>query len=439
MFGWVLVCATLVVGQSTPSSPPQTDKPKAAKAPADVNPEAALAEYNTLKEQTPMTAAAQWKLALWCEAHGLKEIAYVHFGEVVRLDPKRDAAWKRLGYKKHGNHWVTDAQIAEEAEQKKAEKHWLPQLKKIHKDIHGTNGIKKKEYAQADLDKINDPRAVVSLYREFAGGGNSDQMLLIEVLGRIDSPTSSKIIALMTVYGKTPEVRGRATETLRGRRSDDFLDLLVGLMVDPFKYEVRPVGGPGSPGILFVEGEKFNVNRFYAPPAAPTIIPQPGDVITYDQYGMPIINRPVGVQAILGEKKGVPGSKTLAQQKEIDIIQYAEISPSQLAMEAQRGALVAEAQLEADVNMIKLINKSRNEFNNLVIAVAKATTGKNPGNTPKDWRDALLAGNGVSRQSSPTPLKQTYGEMVSLAYNPVFAPVGFSTQSLSKINIFADS
>ena len=31
------------------------------------------------------------------------------------------------------------------------------------------------------------------------------------------------------------------------------------------------------------------------------------------------------------------------------------------------------------------------------------------------------------------------GEMVSLAYNPVFAPVGFTTQSLYKINIFADS
>ena len=30
-----------------------------------------------------MTAAARWKLALWCEEHGLKDIAYVHFGEVI--------------------------------------------------------------------------------------------------------------------------------------------------------------------------------------------------------------------------------------------------------------------------------------------------------------------------------------------------------------------
>ncbi len=38
-------------------------------------------------------------------------------------------------------------------------------------------------------------------------------------------------------------------------------------MSDPLKYEVKPVGGPGSPGVLFVEGQQFNVNRFYAPPA----------------------------------------------------------------------------------------------------------------------------------------------------------------------------
>ena len=68
----------------------------------------------------------------------------MHFGEVISLDPKRDAAWKRLGFKKHGNHWATDAQIAEDQEQKKADKFWGPHLTKVHKDIHGANGKPKK-------------------------------------------------------------------------------------------------------------------------------------------------------------------------------------------------------------------------------------------------------------------------------------------------------
>ena len=112
--------------------------------------------------------------------------------------------------------------------------------------------------------------------------------------------------------------------------------MLVGLLIDPYKYEVKPVGGPGSPGVLFVEGEKFKVNRFYAPPAAPDITPQPGDIITYDQNGMPIINRPVRQAAVMGEIKGVAGKRSL--QKEMDFVDYAEISPSQLKLEAEKGA-----------------------------------------------------------------------------------------------------
>ena len=182
----------------------------------------------------------------------------------------------------------------------------------------------------------------MSVYREFAGGGKSDQLILIDVLNRIDKPISSKVLALIAVYGKSTDIRRHAIEILRDRPSQDFIDVLVGLMTDEFKFEVRPVGGPGSPGVLFVEGEKFNVSRFYAPPAAPNIMPQPGDVITYDQNGMPIINRPARQSTIMGTEQGLSGSKNLLEEKEQAIIEYEQISPSQLAMEAQRGALVGQ-------------------------------------------------------------------------------------------------
>ena len=87
---------------------------------------------------------------------------------------------------------------------------------------------------------------------------------------------------------------------------------------------------------------------------------------------------------------------------------------------------MAKNQLEADVNLIKSINKDRKKFNELVMAVAKNATGKDGGQTPKEWRQTLAAGNGISKQPSRTPEKPTFGEMVSLAYNPVFAPVGFT-------------
>ncbi len=437
MIGSVLVASTLLVGQTAAPKHSGDQQKTASKVTVEVNPQKALAEYNGLKEKAPITAAARWKLALWCEEHGLKEEALVHFGEVISLDPKRDAAWRRLGFKKRGNHWATDAQIAEDQEQKKADKFWGPHLKKVHKDIHGSHGKTKQGFAQAELDKISDPRAVVSLYREFGGGGKSDQLILVAVLRRIDKPVSSKVLALIAVYGKTTDVRRQAVAILRGRPSEDFLDVLVGLLIDPYKFEVKPVGGPGSPGVLFVEGQKFNVNRFYAPPAAPNITPQPGDIVTYDQSGNPIINRPVRQATILGPTKPIPGAKTGFEQQEVDVVDYVQISPSQLMMEAQKSALAAKDQLEADVDLIKSINKERNRFNDLVMAVAKEVTGKDAGKTPKEWRDALAKANGVSRQRSPA--KPTYDENVALAYNPAFAPVGITTQSLFKINFKADS
>jgi hypothetical protein len=440
MIGSVFVASILLVAQ--------IDKPLQFKDRPSTTPDAAvvaadqgqaLAEYNALRAKAPATAAAQWRLGVWCEEHGLKDMAYVHFAEVARLDPRRDAAWRKLGFKKHGGHWTTDEQIAEENEQKKADKVWAPKLRKLHKDIHGTNGATKREVAQSEVDAITDPRAILAVYREFAGGGPSDQNILIQVLGQIDKPMSSQVLALLAVYEKTPEVRRRATESLRDRSADDFLPLLVSLMIDPFKYEVRPVRGPGSPGVLFVEGERFNVSRFYAPPPAPNITPQPGDIISYDQNGMPLISRPVGVLSSSDVKHGVPGSKTLVKETHTETDGYVEISPYQLALEAQKGAVAAEAQLEADVAMLKSINDDRKRFNDVIMAVAKDATGRDLGRTPKDWRDGLLAKNGSPKRSSQVTSKPTFPEMVPLAYNPTFSPVGFGIRTLKSTQVYVDT
>jgi tetratricopeptide (TPR) repeat protein len=391
-------------------------------AAATESPEA-LAKYNELKEKAPRTVAAQLKLAAWCEEHGLKAEAYVHYAEVVRLDPKREAAWRKLGYKKYGNRWLTDAQIAEAEDQKKAEKIWLPQLKKIHKDIHGSNGAKKREVARAAFEAIRDEKAIPSLYRQF-GSSQTDQILLIQVLERIDKPLATRVLAMLAVYGRTPEVRRHATEVLRGRASEDYLELLVDLLVDPLKYEVKSVGGPGSPGVLFVEGQQFNVARFYAPPPPPNVVPQPGDIISYDAAGMPVITRSLGQ---LGSRTGVPGSKIVAFDTDATI----QFSASQMMVEAQRGAAVAESQLEGDVAQLKAINDDRRHFNELVMSAASYATGKTVGTDPKDWRRAV-AGEKAEKKygEEPTskPKKPTVTELVPLAYQPVFAQLGLMTK-----------
>ena len=45
-------------------------------------------------------------------AKWLKEQANAHLHEVLRLDPKRESAWKHLGYKRVGGHWIKPEEAA---------------------------------------------------------------------------------------------------------------------------------------------------------------------------------------------------------------------------------------------------------------------------------------------------------------------------------------
>jgi hypothetical protein len=178
MIGVVLFCVTLAVQDA--ASPSAAGD---ANAEAIAGEDAARARYNELREKTPETSTAQWKLALWCEQNGLTVEAATHFASVVQLDPKREAAWRKLGFKKHDGRWMTDAQIATDDEQKKADKVWAPLLKKWHKVLHGG---KAQAEAEAEIAKITDPKAVASVYREFGGGGPVDQGIAVQILGQID-------------------------------------------------------------------------------------------------------------------------------------------------------------------------------------------------------------------------------------------------------------
>jgi len=268
---------------------------------------AALAEYNGRRERTSDTAEAQWKLALWCEEHGLKAEAQAHLAAVVRLDPSREAAWKHLGYKKVNGRWATDAQLeAEKGEaeaQKQADKHWRPLLTKWR----GWLGEKEKgrrDQAQRLLSQVDDPRSVPSVVTVFGSSSGEHQAVAVQVLGQIDAPASSRALAFLAIFGRTNEVRRVATESLKGRDAREYADQLIALLRDPIKYEVRPVGGPGSPGALFVQGQRFNVQRLYTPAALPSIPGGGASWLGYDENGLPVLHQIAVTSGTTGRMTG---------------------------------------------------------------------------------------------------------------------------------------
>ena len=254
---------------------------------ADAATAALLAEYDARRSKTPYTADAQWSLGQWADDQGLKDQARAHYTAVTRLDPTRELAWKRLGFKKHDGHWVTDAELAAaklDAEaQRKADRHWPPLLEKWKADLGRAS---RRLEAEANLLAVTDPRAVPSVGKVF-GSAEADGPKAVQLLGQIDAPAASKALAYLALAGASAETRRTATETLRRRDPREYANLLIAFITKPIRFEVKPVNGPGSPGVLFVEGEKANVKRLYeaASPIRPT------DQITTDRFGQPVVSR----------------------------------------------------------------------------------------------------------------------------------------------------
>ena len=206
---------------------------------------ALLADYNARRGRVGRSAGDHWKLAIWCEQVGLDAEARAHFTTVTRIEPSREAAWMRLGYKKVENRWVTqdglDAEKAEARAQKKADSYWKPLLARWHSALRDQEKARR-ERAQAGLDTATDPRALPSIIAVF-GKGAADQEIAVRLFGQIDSGLSSRALAMLAVFGESPEVRRAAVDTLERRDARDFVGLLIALIRDPLKYEVKPSRG----------------------------------------------------------------------------------------------------------------------------------------------------------------------------------------------------
>jgi hypothetical protein len=446
----------------------------ARQAAEDPAREAALREYLGRRARTPDRAEEQWKVALWCVQNGLKAQAVAHLHRVVALDPRREAAWKRLGFRKQAGRWVDpEAAAAEKAEaeaQARANKFWKPRLEHWREALAGRDRARRAA-AEEELGKISDPRAVPMAWAVFVRGGEAQQRLAVRIFDRIDAPGASRAMAMLAVFSPFPAIRQESKEILRRRDPRDFAGLLVGLMGDPVKYTVKQVGGPGTPGELLVEGQEANVRRVYTPLAPPTLMP--GDQLGVDAYGMPVATRilgsywtpamnvgrnltmagapadpgriagvlttaglPAGQSKQLGQTVAHNANEALSRIPQVtpgrdymvsqQVTESLQIPLGQMIMEAQASAVVAQQQLERDVANLQTYNAPIVETNDRVRDVLKELSGKDLGPDRDYWAGwaADLQGYAYNAQrvsvSTPPP---TVVEQVPLDYQPQAMPI----------------
>jgi hypothetical protein len=381
---------------------------------------AALSQYNAMHARLRPTADSHWRLALWCAEHGLKAEAEFHFGEVVRLDPKREAAWRKMGFKKINGRWRSDAQISAEKAEHEANKVWGPRLKQLHDALHHS---RTHADALAQLATVDAAAAVPSVWNVFGRGGAGDQLIAVQLLGQIRSSASTQLLAILAGLAPSSTVAARATETLRQRDPEDYAPGLVALIRKPLRYEVRPVAGPGSTGLLFVEGERVDLRRAYSAP--PPELKELHGSSTLLIPPSPILEEAHVIDVFLAEARRSPVALLASQM----IIQ-AVWQENQL--EAARAAAATREQMANDVAAIESINALIRQANERITMILRTTVGGTARTAPtrRDdpaawtaWLETRMGRTVTATRRSQGRPKMTVDQFVPLAYVPSYAVV----------------
>ncbi|MEW4569640.1 polymorphic toxin-type HINT domain-containing protein [Tautonia sp. JC769] len=445
-------------------------------------------EYEGRRSRLDPTAEAHWKLGLWCEQKGLADEATAHFTAVTRLDPRREAAWKRLGYVKKDGRWMTSAQIAAsqaEADARAAvEARWGPLLAQWAAQLADPAG---RDEAITGLGSVDHPLLVPAVWSVLVAGPRADQPVAVQVLGQIDARDASRALAQLAAFSDDAEVRRLATETLKRRDAREWADALIPMVRKPIEYSVVPVGGPGSPGELYVAGKRYNYRRLYAAPPPPMIPMMPGDQFVVGPDGLPVLTRQEftrnpfhysQIQHLLAgasperrrevssrlQQAGLDPklSETLVDHfgqprvPHLDPNNLAEtlgppnpgtrfsvlgqreyqIPIGQILLEAERAAALVQENLRRDVLTIEMHNAPIRWLNDRVVPVLEEATGARNGAEPDAWKAWWINQIGM-RQVLPRPPDgtSTFTDVVTAQPRPV--PIGVFDRPLIAIRVMS--
>ena len=269
--------------------------------------------------------------------------------------------------------------------------------------------------------------------------------MAIDILGHIDGERPSRALAGLAVFGKTDAVRRAAVETLTRRNADDVLMTWIGLLRAPIKYEVNQVAGPGMPGVLMVEGEKFNVRRFYAPPT----VAQTQSIFIDHEVGIPDYAAPVQLDSARSAAWGKAdagffnntalyvydytwappppppkkyGDPTSSYQQFEQMQIQAKIDLDFELNETAKMAAGAQAQLQHDVNVVEQANATIRETNARLTEALRRVAGKDLGEDREAWLKWWMNRRGYTYIPPKDRAKATIDMQVALPYVPQSGP-----------------
>ncbi len=358
--------------------------------------QARLREYLERRVQVPQNKAdAQLRLANWCLEQGLNEEAMAHYYLVTRLDPSRDIAWIRLGYKKHRDRWFKPEDLAaqklEADRQKRADEQWKSRLEKLRDGLESKIEARRLK-AEREVYQVNDPRAVPLIARILGNGNVQSQVVAVELLSQIEGPTASFWLAAMAINKPSPAIRDQARRALARRDPRDIIGWLVTVIHKPYKYELTQEQGPGTPAFMKVNGERFDLERFYEPAAV-------------DFRLVPVLNFTSGMQHVSAHG-GYTGSGSFAGQM-LTSAYHGASYVTEPTLRSQESAELTQRRIEDDVRDLEERNAQINQTNERVLPLLESLTNQNFGLDPEQWKKWWTEQLGYvfdSRSSEPKPV-----------------------------------
>jgi hypothetical protein len=361
--------------------------------------QAIFREYLDRRVHTPQkNTDAQLRLAAWCLENGLKDEAMAHYHAVTRLDPSRDIAWVRLGYKKHKDRWFKPEDLAahklEAERQKQADAHWKPRLEKLRAAMEATNDTRRLK-AEHELYQITDPRAVPMIWKVFGNGSEKTQLVAVELLSQIDGPSASFCLLSLAIEKPSSEVRGQAARALTYRDPRDVIGWLTNLLHKPYRYQVVSGNGLGSTGALMVDGEKFDLTRLYR-------------FTDVDLNVVPVMS------AMFSQRMQAASNAQLRVAVPLDRLlraQWASMIEEALDESQQRNENIQRT-LEDNIRAVDDANAQINETNGRALALLESLTGEKLGDQPAAWQKWWAEQLGFSYTDPSLGSKPSYTDMI---------------------------
>ncbi len=256
----------------------------------------------------------------------------------------------------------------------------------------------------AGLADVTDPGAAPMVMKVFGSGSEPMQLVAIELLSQIQGPAASLWLASLALDDPSAVVRRQAADALTHRDPRDLIGHLISRVQKPYKYEVKPAVGPGSPADLIVDGQRFDIQRLY---------PMPDLSIPL----MPMINPDIYATAANAGNNNAMQTNPAAIELSARIAAYQaqqrQISIANTAAQIRERDLAVQRTVENQVRLIEDLNARINESNELVLPLLGALTGQAFGANQEPWRNwwseeldlLLVAGSSSTKPATAETVK----------------------------------